>query len=228
MPTRADSPAACGLPAPTSTVMPAGMWLSAPARAVHPRSACSRWRAPDSSLIASWMAYEDVFPGGVRVATGVYPGGFVAPFQVVTTPGPGRPVALRAWSVAGGGAVEVAAGQMFADNYLGGALVAAGDVDGDGGLISPSRRRRQPEPAAHLLADPTAVRARRAGRHRRPDWRAAPGHRQSHRRTRPARARPGPGRRRAARGPSLPAPPAGGFSASSCRRSRCPRRFAIA
>ena len=52
----------------------------------------------------------------------------------MTTPGPGRPVALRAWSVAGGGAVQVAAGQMFADTYLGGALVAAGDVDGDGGL----------------------------------------------------------------------------------------------
>ncbi len=101
-------------------------------------------RAPDvrafgvsavgAAVMASWQAYEPAFTGGVRVATGVYAGGVVAPFEVVTTPGPGRPVELRAWTVGGGSAVAAGNALVLPSSYTGGALVEAGDLDGDGGL----------------------------------------------------------------------------------------------
>ncbi|HUU33289.1 MAG TPA: VCBS repeat-containing protein, partial [Vicinamibacterales bacterium] len=84
--------------------------------------------------LASWTAYEPAFAGGVRVATGEYAGGVVAPFQVVTTPGPGRPVDLRVWTVGGGTASAAGSALVLPVAYTGGALVAGGDVDGDGGL----------------------------------------------------------------------------------------------
>lgn len=101
-------------------------------------------RAPDvrvftvssagTTLQASWTAYEHAFSGGVRVATGAYAGGVVAPFQVLTTPGAGRPVDLRLWAVGTGSAVAVASATVLPADYTGGALAAAGDIDGDGGL----------------------------------------------------------------------------------------------
>ncbi len=83
---------------------------------------------------AAWQAYEAPFTGGVRVATGAYPGGVVAPFQVLSTPGPGRPVELRLWAVGAGTATPAGAAVVLPADYAAGALVDAGDVDGDGGL----------------------------------------------------------------------------------------------
>lgn len=83
--------------------------------------------------LASWTAYEPAFTGGVRVTTGRYTGGVVAPFQVLTMPGPGRAGELRLWSVSGGSAAAVGAANVLG-SFTGGAHVDAGDVDGDGGL----------------------------------------------------------------------------------------------
>ncbi len=83
---------------------------------------------------ATWTAYEAAFSGGVRVSTGAYAGGIVAPFQVLTTPGAGRPADLRLWAVGTGSATAVASATVLPADYTGGALVDAGDVDGDGGL----------------------------------------------------------------------------------------------
>jgi len=101
-------------------------------------------RAPDVRTFAvssagavaqsSWAAYEAGFTGGVRVATGAYAGGLVAPFQVLTTPGPGRPVDLRLWAVGAGTATAAASATVLPPDYAGGALIDAGDIDGDGGL----------------------------------------------------------------------------------------------
>src|SRR5690606_19157121 len=77
--------------------------------------------------------YEPGFSGGVRVATGSYPGGVVAPFQVLTMPGPGRPSELRLWAVTGA-AVSAVASADVVPGHAGGSLVDAGDVDGDGML----------------------------------------------------------------------------------------------
>ena len=83
--------------------------------------------------VASFPAYEPGFSGGVRVATGSYPGGVVAPFQVLTMPGPGRPSELRLWAVTGA-AVSAVASADVVPGHAGGSLVDAGDVDGDGML----------------------------------------------------------------------------------------------
>ena len=83
---------------------------------------------------AAWTAYEAAFTGGVRVATGAYAGGLVGPFQVLTTPGAGRAVDLRLWAVGTGAATAVASATVLPADYTGGALVEAGDIDGDGGL----------------------------------------------------------------------------------------------
>lgn len=83
--------------------------------------------------IGSWMAYEPAFTGGVRVTTGRYSGGVVAPFQVLTMPGSGRAGELRLWSIGGGSATVVGAADVLG-GFTGGAWLDAGDVDGDGGL----------------------------------------------------------------------------------------------
>jgi uncharacterized repeat protein (TIGR01451 family) len=87
-----------------------------------------------AELVASWTAYSD-FAGGVRVAAARYAGGaLVGPFEVVTTPGPGIPIDVRAWAVAGGSASLVGAAQLYGPLEAGGASTALGDLDGDGAL----------------------------------------------------------------------------------------------
>jgi hypothetical protein len=73
------------------------------------------------------MAYEPAFMGGVRVASTSLAAG--APFTLMTTPGPGRPAAVRAWLVGGGTAALI--GQLDT-GFPGGATAALGDIDADG------------------------------------------------------------------------------------------------
>jgi uncharacterized repeat protein (TIGR01451 family) len=84
-----------------------------------------------ASQTASFEAYESAFLGGVRVSAGRYPGGLVAPFQIVTTPGPGRAVDVRAWALAGATATSIGQATVAAG---GGAYTALGDADNDGQL----------------------------------------------------------------------------------------------
>lgn len=82
----------------------------------------------NGALLGAGWAYEPTFIGGVRVALSDVDGDGRA--DLVTTPGPGRPVEVKVLSGASGALLR---------NYLaleatfsGGAFVAAGDVDGDG------------------------------------------------------------------------------------------------
>ena len=79
----------------------------------------------------SFMAYESAFTGGVRVSAARYLGGVVGPFQIVTTPGPGRTVDLRVWNVAGASATLVTQAPVASG---GGAYTALGDANNDGQL----------------------------------------------------------------------------------------------
>lgn len=81
---------------------------------------------------ASFVAYEPAFTGGVRVAAVAAnePGG--TQYQVVTVPGPGRPLEVRAWLLAGAGATLARAVPVTGPEYQLGAFVDVADVDGDG------------------------------------------------------------------------------------------------
>lgn len=85
--------------------------------------------------VASWTAYPAPFAGGVRVAVGPYAGGAaVGRFEVITTPGPGIPVLLRAWQMSGGTALPVGTALVFDPSYTGGATAALGEMNGDGAM----------------------------------------------------------------------------------------------
>lgn len=79
--------------------------------------------------IAAFAAYEPAFAGGVRVSAARVPSSVVGDFNVVTTPGPGRPVELAIWRISGGTASALARVPVGAD---GGAHTALGDADNDG------------------------------------------------------------------------------------------------
>lgn len=81
-------------------------------------------------LVASWLAYEPGYRGGVRV------GGIALapqlPFEVLTTPGPGRAGDVRAWQVRNGAGVMLA--QLRADQGASGSTAAIADMNADGSL----------------------------------------------------------------------------------------------
>jgi uncharacterized repeat protein (TIGR01451 family) len=79
------------------------------------------------TLVSSWLAYEPTFAGGVRVSDSRLMSGL--PFNVLTTPGPGRTLAVRAWQVGTGTASIV--GELPI-NFLGGGSAAVADIDVDG------------------------------------------------------------------------------------------------
>lgn len=83
---------------------------------------------------ASFQAYEESFLGGVRVAAlaTTEPGG--SQYQIVTVPGAGRPLELRAWAIAGDSAALVRAVPLTGPEYQLGAFVDVADIDGDGQL----------------------------------------------------------------------------------------------
>lgn len=77
------------------------------------------------TLLAFAWVYEPTFTGGVRIAMADVSGDGMA--DLVTVPGPGRPVEVKVFSAAG-----VNSFLAFSAGYTGGAYVAAADVNGDG------------------------------------------------------------------------------------------------
>ncbi|NBW97448.1 MAG: hypothetical protein EBR28_12155, partial [Planctomycetia bacterium] len=92
--------------------------------------------AANGAVVAQATAFEENFPGGVRVAMGDVDGDGTA--EVVAASGPGRPCEIRVFrqQITGGSTalVELPAyrTQPFGPRYTGGVDVAVGDVDGDG------------------------------------------------------------------------------------------------
>ena len=80
------------------------------------------------SEVASFLAYDPAFTGGVRVAAGDVTGDGVA--EIITGAGAGGPH-VRVFSVARG-LTDVASFYAFDPTFTGGVFVAVGDVTGDG------------------------------------------------------------------------------------------------
>jgi FG-GAP-like repeat len=80
--------------------------------------------------VASFYAYAQTFTGGVRVAVGDVTGDAVA--EIITGAGVGGGPHVRAFSVTGGDASEVASFFAYDPAFPGGVFVAVRDVNGDG------------------------------------------------------------------------------------------------
>src|SRR5262249_19013947 len=80
--------------------------------------------------IASFLAYEDAFKGGVRVAAADVDGDGLA--DVITGAGPGGGPHVRVFSLATGSPVDPIGFFAYPSDFQGGVFVAAGDVKGDG------------------------------------------------------------------------------------------------
>ena len=80
--------------------------------------------------VASFLAYDPAFLGGVDVAAGDVTGDGVA--DIITGAGPGGGPNVRAFSLAGGVATEVASFFAYDPAFPGGVHVAAADLTGDG------------------------------------------------------------------------------------------------
>jgi hypothetical protein len=79
--------------------------------------------------VANFFASDPAFPGGVTVAAGDLTGDGVA--EIITGAGPGGGPHVRAFSVAGGVATEVASLYAYDPAFPGGVTVAATDLTGD-------------------------------------------------------------------------------------------------
>jgi hypothetical protein len=84
-----------------------------------------------AELIASFLAYEPSFTGGVRVATTDINGDGLV--EIITAPGPGREPLVRAFSVSGDAVAELTAFDGEEPGFTGGLFVAGGKRDAVGG-----------------------------------------------------------------------------------------------
>ena len=80
--------------------------------------------------IASFLAYDPEFAGGVRVAAADVNADGMA--DIITGAGPSGGPHVRAFSLAGGGVAELASFWAYAPSWTEGVFVAGGDVNGDG------------------------------------------------------------------------------------------------
>jgi uncharacterized repeat protein (TIGR01451 family) len=83
-----------------------------------------------ADLVTSWLAYDSAFAGGVRVAD--VPPAAGAPFNLITTPGPGRAPELRGWQVGAGRVTFIA--QLGTGFPAIGTQAGVVDLDGNGEL----------------------------------------------------------------------------------------------
>ncbi|MEY2469865.1 MAG: fibronectin-binding autotransporter adhesin [Actinomycetota bacterium] len=84
------------------------------------------FHATGDTPIAEFSAYEGGFVGGVRLAVGDVNGDGTN--EVIVAPGPGRAPTVKAFSLAG---ALVASKDVYASEFLGGAFVAAANLDAD-------------------------------------------------------------------------------------------------
>ena len=80
--------------------------------------------------VANFVAYDPAFAGGISVAAGDLTGDGIA--EIIAGAGVGGWPQVRAFSVAGGVATEVASFLAYDAAFAGGVSVVAGDVTGDG------------------------------------------------------------------------------------------------
>ncbi len=81
---------------------------------------------------ASFTAYESGFVGGVRLAAIDTTEAGGSQYQIITVPGPGRPLEARAWAVSGGTATLVKALSLTGPEYQLGAFIDVADLNSDG------------------------------------------------------------------------------------------------
>src|SRR5262249_15118869 len=82
-------------------------------------------------LVASFLAYDPSFTGGVRVATADVDGDGLA--DIITAPGAGGEPVVRAFKITGGSVTELTAFQAENPGFTGGLFVAGGKRDELGG-----------------------------------------------------------------------------------------------
>ena len=104
--------------------------------------------------IASFLAYDPAFAGGVRVAAGDVDGDGIV--DIITGAGSGSGPHVRAFSLAGG-VTEIASFFAYAPSFTGGVLVASGDVTGDGRAEIITGTTRAGGPVRVFQVDSTAV-----------------------------------------------------------------------
>src|SRR5262245_4375921 len=85
------------------------------------------WDAATGTPLATFLAYDSAFRGGVRVALGDVTGDGVA--DIVTAPGRGGGPHIRVWD--GVTRTLVREFMAYATNFTGGVFVAVGDISGD-------------------------------------------------------------------------------------------------
>jgi hypothetical protein len=114
-------------------------------------------------LLASYLAYEPSFTGGVRVTTTDVDGDGLA--EIITAPGPGDEPLVRAFRISGGTVTELTAFDAEDPDFTGGLFVAGGKRDELGGAAvitsgsggSPHVRIFSVSPGAVIESTPVIV-----------------------------------------------------------------------
>jgi hypothetical protein len=102
-------------------------------RGATPEVRVYRVRGSKATLLASDLAYEPSFTGGVRVATADVDGDGLA--EIVTAPGAGGESLARVLKISGAGLTELTAFEPEGPGFAAGLFIAGGKRDDLGGAV---------------------------------------------------------------------------------------------